>query len=106
MFTCDGTDFQVYEYGRTFYCHKNKKSVLRYEIYLHIMTSDIVWVNGPYAYGYCNDINIFRESLVSFLGPYKRVEADDGYVRDAPHRINCPMSCTNSLRGEESTGDR
>ena len=77
----------MYEHGRTFYCHKNKKSGLRYEICLNIRTGDIVWVNGPYAYGYCNDINIFRELLVSFLGPGERVETDDGYIGDAPHHI-------------------
>ena len=90
----------MYEHGRTFYCHKKKKSGLRYEICLNIRTGDIVWVNGPYACGHCNDINIFRESLVTFLGPGERVEADDGYLGDAPHHIKCPMSCTNP---EEST---
>ena len=87
----------MYEYGRTFYCHKNEKSGLRYKICLNIRTGDIVLVNGPYTCGYCNDINIFRESLVSFLGLGERVEADDGYIGDALQHIKCPMSCTNSV---------
>ena len=70
---------------------------LRCEICLNIRTSDIVWVNGHYAYGHCNDINVFRESLVSFLGPGERVESDDGYIGDTLHHIECPMSCTNPV---------
>ena len=58
---------------------------------------DIVWVNGPYAFEYYNSINIFRQSLVSFLGTGERVEADDGYIEDAPHHIKCPISCTNPV---------
>ena len=85
LITCDETDFQVYEHGRTFYCHKNKKSGLRYEI---------CW---PYVYGHCNDINIFKESLVSFLSPGERVETYDGYIGDAPHHIKYPMSCTHPV---------
>ena len=95
MITCDGTDFQVYEHGRKCFSHKNKKSGLRYEVCLNIRTGDIMWFNGPYPAGYYNDMNIFRDSLVSFLGPGERVEADDGYLGDAPHHIKCPMSCTN-----------
>ena len=56
-----------------------------------------MWINGPYACEYCNDINIFRELLVSFLGPGERVETDDGYIGDAPHHIKWPMSCTNPV---------
>ena len=64
---------------------------------MNIRTGDIVWVNGPYAFGYYNGINIFRQSLVSFLGPGERVDADDGYIGDAPHHIKCPNSCTNPV---------
>ena len=87
----------MYEHCRTFYCHKIKKSGLRYKICLNIRTGDIVWVNGPYACVHCNDINIFRESLVSFLGPGERVEADDGYIGDAPHYIKSLMICTHPM---------
>ena len=56
-----------------------------------------MWVNVPYACEYSNDINIFRKSLVSFLGPSERVEADDRYIRDALHHIKYPMSCTDPV---------
>ena len=91
----DGTDFRIFEYGRKFFSHKNKKSALRYEIGLNIITGDIVWVNGPFPAGKYSDITIFRDSLITFLGPGERVEADDGYIGEAPHNIKCPMSVTN-----------
>ena len=37
-----------------------------------------VWINGLYECGMCNDIMIFRDSLMSFLAPNERVEADGG----------------------------
>ena len=33
--------------------------------------------------------------MINFLGPGKRVEADDGYIGEAPHNIKCPISVTN-----------
>ena len=54
-----------------------------------------MWVNGPYTAGYYNDLNMFRDSLDSFLGSGKRVETDDGYIGDASHHIKRPMSCIN-----------
>ena len=33
--------------------------------------------------------------MITFLGPGERVEADDGYIGEAPHNIKCPMSVTN-----------
>ena len=71
---------------------------------MNIRTGDIVWVNGPYACGHCNDINIFWESLVTFLGPGERVETDDGYIGDAPHHIKCPMSCINPVESRIMQG--
>ena len=69
------------------FSRQNKKSGLRYEVYLNIRTVDIMWVNGPYTAGYYNDLNMFRDSLDSFLGSGKRVETDDGYIGDASHHI-------------------
>ena len=95
MISVDGTDFQIFEHGRKFFSHKNKKSGLRYEIGLNILTGDIVWANGPYPAGAYSDITIFRDSLITFLDAGERVEADDGYIGEAPHYIKCPMSVTN-----------
>ena len=33
--------------------------------------------------------------MITFLGPGERVETDDGYIREAPHKIKCPMSVAN-----------
>ena len=104
MISCDGTDFQVYEHGRKWFSHKNKKSALRYEVCLGIMAGDIVWINGPFVAGKFNDIKVFRDSLITFLDPYERVEADDGYLGEAPRYIKCPMSVTNPVEMKEIQG--
>ena len=33
-------------------------------------------------------------SLVTFLEPFERVEADDGYVGEAPLKVRCPRCVT------------
>ena len=96
MVSCDGTDFKIAEHGPAFSSHKfNKKSGLRYEVCLCILTGDIVWINGPYECGKWPDISIFRDSLKSHLEPNERVEADDGYVGEHPHCIKCPKGFAN-----------
>jgi hypothetical protein len=52
-------------------------------------------MNGPYEAGMWNDIKIFRDALLSMLTPNERVEADDGYVGEAPQYVKCPKSFTN-----------
>ena len=93
--TVDGTDFRIAEHGRKFYSHKFKKSGLRYEVCVCIKTGKIVWLNGPYPCGQWNDIKIFRDSLIHHLGQYKRVEADDGYIGEAPQHVKCPKGFMN-----------
>jgi hypothetical protein len=95
LVTVDGTDCRIPEYGSTFYSFKFRKSALRYEVALCIQTGDIVWINGPYEAGLWNDIKIFRDGLLAMLSPNKRVEADDGYVGEAPCYVKCPKSFTN-----------
>ena len=62
---------------------------------LCIKTGDIVWLNGPYPCGRFNDITIFRNALLSELSPNERVEADDGYIGEAPKHVKCPRHITN-----------
>mmetsp|Transcript_28962 Transcript_28962/g.42271 ORF Transcript_28962/g.42271 Transcript_28962/m.42271 type:complete len:217 (-) Transcript_28962:448-1098(-) len=91
----DGTDFKIAEHGRAFSSHTfAKKSGLRYEVCLCILTGDIVWINGPFPASY-HDITIFRSSLKSHLAPTERTEADNGYVREAPRHCKTPNSFTN-----------
>ena len=91
----DGTDFEIAEHGRAFYGHKFKRSGLRYEVGVCILGGDIVWINGPYECGLWPDIKIFRDALISELDEGERVEADDGYVGEAPQFVKCPKSFTN-----------
>ena len=78
------------------YSHKFKKSAVRYEVGLCILTGRIVWVHGPFNCGEWNDISIFRDSLLSHLQDAgERAEADDGYIGEAPGFIKCPKSFTN-----------
>jgi len=98
LLSVDGTDFKIPNYGPAFSSHKFKgKSGLRYEVGLCIKTGDIVWINGPFPCGRNPDINIFRASLLSHLDEGERVEADDGYIGDAPRYIKCPKSFTNPV---------
>ena len=49
-------------------------------------------MNGPYEPGIYNDIKIFRQALLSELDLGERVEADDGYIGEAPEHVKCPKS--------------
>lgn len=100
LVTVDGTDCRVPEQGRVFYSHKFKKSALRYEVALCILTGDVVWINGPYEAGSWPDISIFRNSLQSHLEPGERVEADDGYLGDHPSFVKCPAGFANCKETE------
>ena len=53
-----------------------------------------------YECGMWPDIEIFRDSLIHQLDHLERVEADDGYVGEAPRRVKCPMSFTNKRENE------
>ena len=54
------------------------------------MGGDIVWLHGPFPCSDWPDIVIFRDSLIRFLDQGERVEADDGYMGEAPMYIKCP----------------
>ena len=84
----DCADFNITEHGTKWYILKFKKSGLRYEVGICIITGDIVWANGPYEPGVHNDIMIFRDSIKSHLGFAERVEADDGCIGEAHLCIN------------------
>jgi hypothetical protein len=94
LLSVDGTDFLSPEYGKKFFSHKFRHSGLRYEVALSIKTGWICWISGPWNPGEWNDIEIFRMSLMTFLEPYERVEADDGYLGEAPLKVRCPKCVT------------
>jgi hypothetical protein len=98
LISVDGTDFPISQKGPKFSSHMfMKKSGLRYEVGLCILTGDIVWVNGPYECGMWNDITIFRDSLKWHLLPGERVEADDGYLGEHPQYVKCPAGFANPV---------
>ena len=94
-------DFCIPEHGRRFYSHKYKKSGLRYEVGLCILTGDIVWINGPYECGVWPDIKIFRNALMFELDDGERCVADDVYVGEHPDRIKCPKGFPNRDESKE-----
>jgi hypothetical protein len=99
LVTVDGTHFLTkqptdFEVAKKFFSHKNEKPALSYEVALCIQTGCIVWINGPFP-GATHDITMFRSSLISHLDPGERVEADDGYIGEAPEFVKCPNSFTN-----------
>ena len=68
---------------------------MRYEIGIDIVNGNMVWIEGPYAAGKYPDVNIFRLALAHWLDPFERVEADDGYIGEAPQKIKCPGCAAN-----------
>lgn len=68
---------------------------MRYEIGISIKRGEIVWIHGPFACGAWPDLKIFCDSLQYHLANNERVEADDGYVGDAPMFVKCPKSFVN-----------
>jgi hypothetical protein len=97
----DGTDVRIPQQGHAiagnpFSSHKFAgKCALRYEIGIDILAGNVVWFEGPYAAGKYTDLAIFRTSLIHWLDPYERVEADNGYVGEAPQQVKCPNSAAN-----------
>jgi hypothetical protein len=55
-----------------------------------ILTSDIVWINGPYMPGDWNDLSIFQDGLMHQLENGEWCEADNGYRGECPRWIKCP----------------
>lgn len=101
LLSVDGVDCRVPNHGPKFASHKYKgKSGLRYEIGIDILKGEISWLNGPYPAGEWPDINIFRHALMHQLDPNERVEADDGYVYEAPKKVKCPANFSNPPENE------
>ena len=84
MTSVDGADFRFQAHGKTFYSFKIKKGGLRYLVALCIKTGHIAYIDGPFPAGMMNDLTIFRWGMKGWLGEGERVEADDGYVGEAP----------------------
>ena len=101
ILSVDGTDCSIRQHGPQFASHKFKgKSALRYEVALGILKGDISWLHGPFPAGAWPDINIFRHALKNHLDENERVEADDGYLGEAPGKVKCPASFTNPVENE------
>ena len=65
-----------------------------------IFAGDLVWINGPYECETFVDNTIFRDSLISHLGDAERIEADDGYIGEAPKYVKCLKSFTSKAETE------
>ena len=80
--------------NKALYSFKFHGPALRYEIGVSLLSNDIVWINGPFCPGDWNDLEIFRLNLKNQLEAGERIEADDGYVGEAPQYVVCPASTT------------
>ena len=91
LLSVDCTDFRIAKgYSKPSWTYKFKKSGVRYEVGLCILTGDICWWNGPKEPGIWNDGMIFKDALVSMLEYGERCETDGGYWGSAPEFIKCP----------------
>lgn len=101
LLSIDGTDCRIPQQGAAvkgnpFSSHKfTGKCGLRYELGVDIKEGNLVWINGPFPCGKYPDITIFRNGLRHFLDPFERVEADDGYIGEAPYHVKCPKCAAN-----------
>ena len=106
LVSVDGTDLRIPQQGparkgNPFSSHKYKgKSALRYELAVDIKTGYLVWINGPFPAGAFPDVTIFRSCLAEELDEDERVEADDGYIGEAPHKVKCPGGVSNQKEKE------
>ncbi len=55
--------------------------------------------------GEWNGLEIFRSSLMTWLDPFERVEADDGYDGEAPIRVKCPNSIAAPAERQKMMGN-
>ena len=107
LISIDGTDVRIPQQGpaipgNPFSSFKFKgKCGLRYEIGVDILAGNIVWVNGPFAAGKYPDVEIFRLGLMHWLDEFERVEADDGYIGEAPQKVKCPGCASNPTENKE-----
>ena len=95
--TVNRIDCDCTRQGPSYYSHKLKHSIVRYEIGLNIFLVDMCWANCSYEAGRWNNINISRNSLISRLGMGERVEVevDDGYIGEYPQYIKRPKEFVN-----------
>jgi hypothetical protein len=92
----DGTDFMMPFLGPMFFSQKFNDSALRYEVGVGIISGFICWISGPWAPGLYNDVQIFHQALKTHLEQFERIEADDGYIGEAPLKVKCPASVVES----------
>ncbi len=77
-------------YSKPFWSYKFKKSGVRYEVGLCILTRDICWWNGPYKPGIWNDGMVFEDALMLNLEFGEQCETDAGYCGSVPEFVKCP----------------
>ena len=92
MTSADCTDCPYQATGKYWFSFKFKDSGLCYLIVISIKHGDIVWIDGPFPCGVYNDIKIFRWAFKEYLDEHEWVEADDGFIREAPEHVKCPKS--------------
>jgi hypothetical protein len=80
-------------YLPVWFSYKFKGAGLRYELALSIIHGDIVWLNGPFPCGACNNLTILQYGgLKDALEEGERVEADDGYAALDPEFVKTRSS--------------
>jgi hypothetical protein len=81
------TSSYVSKEGSSIRTNSSLDPALRNEFAVCILTEELVWINGPYKCGMCNDLMIIRNALLTMLGFGERLEADDGYRGESPRHV-------------------
>jgi hypothetical protein len=98
LISVDGIDLRIPQQGfarkgNPFESHKYaRKSALRYELGVDIITGHLVWINGLILAGAFPDIKKFCSCLSLWLDQDEHVEADDGYISNAPYKVKSSAS--------------
>ena len=90
LLSVDCTDFRIAKgYSKPSWTYKFKKSGVRYEVGLCILTGDICWWNGPKEPGIWNDGMIFEDALKLNLEFGEQCETDAGHRGSMLEFVKC-----------------
>jgi len=98
VLSVDGVHFKTYEKRSSrlnldpaTFCCKHKCAGFNCEIGIALATSKVVWFNGPFESGTCNDVKIFAEKgLLAKLRALKKRAIGDGGYRGYPDCMSTP----------------
>eukprot|EP00536_Pseudo-nitzschia_multiseries_P015626 jgi/Psemu1/43262/gm1.43262_g len=72
---------------KALYSKKLYGPALRYKVAISLLSSDVVWISGPWLPDDWNDLSIFQQGLMHELEEGECMEADDIYRSESDHTV-------------------